>query len=68
MAATIASKSPVAVQGTKMSLVYAREHSVEEGLDQVARYNMVMLQSEDLMKAAMAQMDKSSPPPVFAKL
>jgi delta(3,5)-delta(2,4)-dienoyl-CoA isomerase len=68
LAATIASKSPVAVQGTKISLVYAREHSTEEGLEQVARYNMAMLQSEDLMKAAMSQMDKSSPPPVFAKL
>ena len=68
MAATIASKSPVAVQGTKMALVYARDHSTEEGLEQVARFNMVMLQSEDLMKSAMAQMDKSSPPPVFAKL
>jgi len=68
MAKTIASKSPVAVQGTKQSLVYSREHSTEEGLDHVARYNMVMLQSEDLMKSAMAQMDKSSPPPEFAKL
>ena len=63
LAATIASKSPVAVQGTKMALVYARDHSTEEGLEQVARYNMVMLQSEDLMKSAMAQMDKSRPPP-----
>ena len=64
----IASKSPVAVQGTKQSLVYSREHTTEEGLDHVAKYNMVMLQSEDLMKSAMAQMDKSSPPPQFAKL
>jgi len=68
MAAMIASKSPVAVQGTKQSLVYSREHTTEEGLDHVAKYNMVMLQSEDLMKSAMAQMDKSSPPPQFAKL
>jgi len=68
MAKAIASKSPVAVQGTKQSLVYSREHTTEEGLDHVARMNMVMLQSEDLMKAAMSQMDKSSPPPDFAKL
>jgi len=68
MAKLIASKSPVAVQGTKQSLVFSREHTTEEGLDHVARYNMVMLQSEDLMKSAMAQMDKSSPPPEFAKL
>jgi len=69
MAANVASKSPVAVQGTKMNLVYSREHSVEEGLDHVAKWNMVMLQSEDVMKAAMAAMDKSnSEPPEFSKL
>lgn len=68
MAASIASKSPVAVQGTKMNLVYSREHTVEEGLDQVAKWNMTMLQSEDVMKAAMAAMDKDSESPEFAKL
>jgi len=66
MAANIASKSPVAVQGTKMNLVYSREHSVEEGLDEIARWNMTMLQSEDVMKSAMAAMDKSNTePPEF---
>eukprot|EP00092_Neocalanus_flemingeri_P037841 GFUD01041191.1.p1 GENE.GFUD01041191.1~~GFUD01041191.1.p1 ORF type:complete len:343 (+),score=127.11 GFUD01041191.1:109-1029(+) len=69
MATMIAAKSPVAVQGTKMNLVYSREHSVEEGLDQVAKWNMTMLQSEDLMKSAMAAMDKSNTePPEFANL
>lgn len=68
MASTIASKSPVAVQGTKQSIVYSREHTVQEGLDQVAMYNMVMLQSEDLMKSAMSAMDKEAPPAEFAKL
>lgn len=28
----IASKSPVAVQGSKVNLIYSRDHSVEEGL------------------------------------
>jgi len=69
MASMIAAKSPVAVQGTKVNLVYSREHSVEEGLEQVAKWNMTMLQSEDLMKSAMAAMDKSNTePPEFAKL
>eukprot|EP00088_Acartia_fossae_P012650 TRINITY_DN16542_c0_g1_i2.p2 TRINITY_DN16542_c0_g1~~TRINITY_DN16542_c0_g1_i2.p2 ORF type:complete len:188 (-),score=57.34 TRINITY_DN16542_c0_g1_i2:208-771(-) len=68
MASTIASKSPVAVQGTKQSIIYSREHTVQEGLDQVAMYNMVMLQSEDLMKSAMSAMDKEAPPAEFAKL
>jgi len=67
MASMIASKSPVAVQGTKVNLVYSREHSVEEGLDEIAKWNMSMLQSEDVMKSAMAAMDKSNTePPEFA--
>jgi len=68
MAASIAAKSPVAVQGTKMNLIYSREHSPDEGLDYMARFNMAMLQSEDVMKSAMASMDKTAPPPQFAKL
>lgn len=35
VASEIASKSPVAVQGTKMNLVYSRDHTVQEGLDQI---------------------------------
>ena len=33
LAESIAQMSPVAVQGTKVNLNYARDHSVEEGLD-----------------------------------
>ena len=33
LAESIAVMSPVAVQGTKINLNYARDHSVEEGLD-----------------------------------
>lgn len=68
LAESIAVMSPVAVQGTKINLNYARDHSVEEGLDFVAHWNKSMLQSEDLMKAAMALMSKSEEPPQFAKL
>merc|ERR550539_28572 len=66
MAKQIAAKSPVAVQGTKIHLNYSREHTVEEGLKYISTWNMSMLQSEDLMKSAMAAMDKSSTePPEF---
>lgn len=58
LASVIASKSPVAVQGTKYSIVYSRDHSVKEGLDHVAQWNQMMLQSEDVMKAAMAAIEK----------
>lgn len=37
LAAEIASKSPVAVQGTKVNLVYSRNHSVDEGLKYMVR-------------------------------
>ena len=33
MATLIASKSPVAVQGSKINLNYSRDHTVDESLD-----------------------------------
>lgn len=66
LAEEIASKSPVAVQGSKINLIYSRDHSVSESLDYIAIYNQAMLQSEDLVNATMSQMTKN--PPVFSKL
>jgi len=37
MAGEMAGRSPVAVQGTKINLIYARDHSVAEGLDYMVR-------------------------------
>ena len=37
-----------------------RENSTQEGLERIATYNMTMLQSEDLMKSAMAAMNRDS--------
>lgn len=68
MASLIASKSPVAVQGTKEQLNFARGHSVDEGLENMKLWNAAHLQSEDVRIAAMAQMDRSAPPPTFSKL
>ena len=68
MAETMAAMSPVAIQGTKINLNYSRDHSVQEGLDFIAHWNMSMLQSEDLMKAAIALISKDEEPPKFAKL
>ncbi|XP_060069005.1 delta(3,5)-Delta(2,4)-dienoyl-CoA isomerase, mitochondrial-like isoform X2 [Ylistrum balloti] len=66
IAELIASKSPVAVQGSKVSMVFSRDHSVREGLEHVAVWNQGMLQSEDIMKAVMAGMEKKMPK--FSKL
>lgn len=57
-ASLIASKSPVAVQGTKISMVYSRDHTVQEGLDHIGIWNQSMLQSVDMMEAAGASMQK----------
>lgn len=38
LAKLIAEKSPVAVQGTKTSLIYARDNSVEDGLEQIVSW------------------------------
>ncbi|XP_020283298.1 delta(3,5)-Delta(2,4)-dienoyl-CoA isomerase, mitochondrial [Pseudomyrmex gracilis] len=64
---SIAKKSPVAVQGSKISIVYSRDHTVQEGLDHIAMQNKVMLQSEDLANSVMTQFAKGDPP-VFSKL
>ncbi|KAM6959533.1 delta(3,5)-Delta(2,4)-dienoyl-CoA isomerase, mitochondrial [Aplochiton taeniatus] len=69
MAGEIAGRSPIAVQGTKVNLVYSRDHSVTEGLHYMATWNMSMLQTEDVMKSASAAMEKKSPKTVpFSKL
>lgn len=65
-ATTIAAKSPVVVQGTKISLVYSRDHSVADSLQQVATLSQSLLQSEDVMKAVTAVINKEKPD--FAKL
>ncbi|XP_069042506.1 delta(3,5)-Delta(2,4)-dienoyl-CoA isomerase, mitochondrial [Lepisosteus oculatus] len=69
LAAEIAARSPVAVQGTKINLLYSRDHSVQESLDYIATWNMSMLQTEDIVKAAQAVLEKRSPKDVpFSKL
>ncbi|PKK16768.1 enoyl CoA hydratase 1, peroxisomal [Columba livia] len=69
VAVAIAARSPVAVQGTKVNLLFSRDHSVPEGLRYVATWNMAMLQTEDILKSVQASMDKKGPEDVpFAKL
>lgn len=58
MARDISAKSPLAIAGTKRSLTFARDHTVAEGLDQIATWNAGMLRAEDLMAAIQAKMAK----------
>ncbi len=61
IAASIASKSPLSVRGTKEMITYARDHSVADGLNYIATWNAAMLMSNDLQEAMMANMDKRVP-------
>uniref|UniRef100_A0AC35FJ66 Uncharacterized protein n=1 Tax=Panagrolaimus sp. PS1159 TaxID=55785 RepID=A0AC35FJ66_9BILA len=61
LAEEIARKSPVAVQGSKKALNYARNHSIEDSLEWIANWNMAMLQTEDIIKNAMAMQSKQKP-------
>ena len=51
----ITRNSPVAVSITKASLNYSRDHSVAEGLEQIALQNSVALMTDDLAKSVMAR-------------
>ena len=61
IAADIAAKSPLAIRGTKEMLLYARDHSVADGLNYIATWNAAMLMSADMQEAMMASMQKSKP-------
>ncbi|TCD62526.1 hypothetical protein EIP91_006776 [Steccherinum ochraceum] len=63
----IATKSPIAVLGTKSVLQHARDHTVQDNLDYVANWNGVMLQSTDLTSAfsAAVQRKKATFPPLW---
>jgi len=67
-AASVAAKSPVAVQATKMTLLHARDHSVQDGLDFVKFLNMTLLQSEDVRRSIAGLMSKGKEPAEFEPL
>ncbi|GAB5450290.1 MAG: crotonase/enoyl-CoA hydratase family protein [Halioglobus sp.] len=55
IARDIASKSPLAVRGSKEMLLYARDHSVAEGLNYIATWNAGMMSQADLQAGMIAQ-------------
>lgn len=61
IAGRIASKSPLAVYGSKQSIVYARDHSVADSLNQIATWQTGMFQPRDMMESFQAQMEKREP-------
>lgn len=57
----IASNSPVAVAGTKLSLNYSRDHTVQDGLEHVASHNSMALLTDDLVASFAATARGNNP-------
>ncbi len=66
LAKTIAEKSPLAVAGSKRSLIFSRDRSVAEGLADIAAWNSAALDTED-MSIALAAL-KTGTKPTFKDL
>ncbi|KAF7589158.1 hypothetical protein BBP40_004687 [Aspergillus hancockii] len=66
LGALIASKSPVAVQGTKEILNWSRDRSVEDGLRYTSVWNSAALQTGDVSAALLSGIQKRKP--TFEKL
>ena len=62
----IAAHSPLAVWGTKVALNYARDHPVDDALEQIATWQAGMFQPADMAEAFTAKAEKR--PPDFPEL
>jgi enoyl-CoA hydratase len=60
-AAEIAEKSPLAIWGSKQMLNYARDHSVEDGLDYIATWQAGMFFGTDMAEAFGAKAEQRKP-------
>lgn len=60
-AKVIASNPPVAVQGSKIALNYAENHSTEDSLNQVGLFNTAFLRNPDLYEAIGSYFEKRNP-------
>lgn len=61
LAREIAANSPLAVRGTKAVLAANDGRTIDEGLDYVARWNTMYLQSNDLAEAMTAFLERRAP-------
>lgn len=58
VAGEIASKSPMAVWGTKQTMHYTRDHTVADGLEFIANWNAAMFDTDDMAEAFTASIEK----------
>jgi len=54
LARELAAKSPLAMRGTKHAITYARDHSIADGLDNIATWNASALLTEDIVESVTA--------------
>ena len=60
LAGTIASKSPLAIAGTKLALNHARDHSTASALEQMALLQSAIFDTGEMATAIAAWKDKRS--------
>lgn len=58
LARELAAKSPIALRGTKHAITYARDHSIADGLDQIATWNASALLTQDIAESVAAFQEK----------
>lgn len=62
LAGEIATKSPLAVHGSKVMINYARDHSIADGLDYIATWQAGMFNpTADMMESFKAKQEKRAP-------
>ncbi len=62
LAAEIATKSPLAVHGSKVIINYARDHSIRDGLDYIATWQAGMFNpTADMFESFKAKQEKRTP-------
>lgn len=61
IAREIASKSPLAVTGSKVMINYARDHTLQDGLDYIAVWQTGMFQPAEMAEAFTAKAEKRDP-------
>ncbi len=61
IAAEIASKSPLAIHGTKEAINYSRDHSVADSLAYIAAWQTGMFQPDDTMECFLAKSEGREP-------
>jgi enoyl-CoA hydratase len=61
IAQEIASKSPLAIWGTKEMLTYARDHTVADSLDHIATWQAGMFHPADMIESFAAKAEKRDP-------